>query len=109
MDYSESASAVPAASASTASGASSAAASASTGPRGRGHSCRDGATSCPEDVERLFEPVLLHRIFFKPSFLAEARERGWAAASADVRAAALERAPRPGLDLVLEGVPPTAL
>ena len=56
-----------------------------------------------------FVPIVVHRIFFKPSFLAEARERGWAAASADVRAAALERAPRPGLDLVLEGVPPTAL
>ena len=63
----------------------------------------------PQDVEDLFVPIVLHRIFFKPSFLAEARERGWAAASADVRAAALERAPRPGLDLVLEGVPPTAL
>ena len=61
----------------------------------------------PEDVEALFVPVLVHRIFFKPSFLAEARERGWNEASAEVRAAALARAPRPGLDLDLERPPAT--
>ena len=32
----------------------------------------------PEDVEQLFVPVLLHRILFRPSFLAEIRDRGWA-------------------------------
>ena len=57
----------------------------------------------PEDVEILFVPVLVHRIFFKPSFLAEARERGWEAASVEVQSAALRLAPRPGRDLVLEG------
>jgi MoxR-like ATPase len=56
----------------------------------------------PEDVERLFEPVLLHRIFFKPSFLAEAREIGWRAAGAQVRERCLELAPRPGYDLPLD-------
>ena len=35
----------------------------------------------PEDVERLFVPVLMHRILFRPSFLAEIRDRGWEAAS----------------------------
>jgi MoxR-like ATPase len=58
----------------------------------------------PEDVERLFEPVLLHRIFFKPSFLAEARESGWQAAGAFVRERCLELAPRPGHDLALDEV-----
>jgi MoxR-like ATPase len=56
----------------------------------------------PEDVERLFEPVLLHRIFFKPSFLAEAREIGWRAAGALVRERCLELAPRPGYDVELD-------
>jgi MoxR-like ATPase len=56
----------------------------------------------PEDVERLFEPVLLHRIFFRPSFLAEAREIGWRAAGAEVRRRCLELAPRPGYDLALD-------
>ena len=31
----------------------------------------------PEDVERLFAPVLVHRVFFTPSFLVEASEGGW--------------------------------
>ena len=57
----------------------------------------------PDDVEELFVPVLVHRIFFRPSFLVEARERGWAAASAEVRAEAVARAPRPGLDLAVAG------
>src|SRR5262249_51697367 len=34
----------------------------------------------PEDVERLFVPVLMHRLLFRPSFLAEIRDRGWNAA-----------------------------
>src|SRR5919197_1167582 len=40
----------------------------------------------PEDVERLFIPVLLHRIFFTPSFLAEARDLGWRVAGERFRA-----------------------
>src|SRR5256714_3406961 len=36
----------------------------------------------PEDVERLFSAVLLHRIVFRPTFLAEARRVGWPAAGA---------------------------
>ena len=31
----------------------------------------------PVDVERLFLPVLMHRIVFTPSFVAAARELGW--------------------------------
>jgi MoxR-like ATPase len=58
----------------------------------------------PEDVERLFEPVLLHRVFFKPSFLAEAREIGWQAAGEEVRRRCLDLAPRPGYDLELDQV-----
>ena len=53
----------------------------------------------PDDVERLFVPVLLHRILFTPSFLAEARERGWTAAADDFRDACLRLAPRPGTDV----------
>jgi MoxR-like ATPase len=55
-----------------------------------------------EDVLRLFVPVVLHRIFFRPSFLADARERGWARAGEEVRAECLRHAPPPGLDLELE-------
>jgi MoxR-like ATPase len=53
----------------------------------------------PVDVERLFLPVVLHRIVFTPSFVATAREIGWEAASAQLREACLERAPRPGAEL----------
>jgi MoxR-like ATPase len=56
----------------------------------------------PEDVEQLFIPVLLHRILFRPSFLAELRDRGWDAAAADVQARALELAPKPGFDIDLD-------
>jgi MoxR-like ATPase len=56
----------------------------------------------PEDVERLFIPVLLHRIFFTPSFLAEARDLGWRVAGARFRDRCLELAPPPGPDLVRE-------
>src|SRR5213592_3785157 len=38
----------------------------------------------PEDIERLFSAVLLHRIVFRPTFLAEARRVGWPAAVAAV-------------------------
>jgi MoxR-like ATPase len=61
----------------------------------------------PEDVEQLFVPVLLHRILFRPSFLAEIRDRGWAAASEDVRARCFDLAPKPGFDIDLD-VPATS-
>jgi len=51
----------------------------------------------PGDVERLFIPVLGHRITFSPGFLAQARRSGWAAAMADFERACLECAPRPEL------------
>jgi MoxR-like ATPase len=56
----------------------------------------------PEDVEQLFGPVLLHRILFRPSFLADLRDRGWDAAAADIQARALELAPKPGFDIDLD-------
>jgi MoxR-like ATPase len=56
----------------------------------------------PEDVEQLFIPVLLHRILFRPSFLADIRDRGWEASSLDVRARSLEVAPKPGFDIDLD-------
>jgi MoxR-like ATPase len=49
----------------------------------------------PEDVERLLAPVLVHRITFRPSFLAEARSVGWREAVAGFQHGCLERAPRP--------------
>jgi MoxR-like ATPase len=60
----------------------------------------------PEDVEQLFVPVLMHRILFRPSFLAELRDRGWDAASDDVLERCLELAPKPGFDIDLD-VPAT--
>jgi MoxR-like ATPase len=53
----------------------------------------------PVDVDRLTVPVLVHRIVFTPSFVAEARELGWEAAVDRFRTACLELAPRPGDDL----------
>jgi MoxR-like ATPase len=61
----------------------------------------------PDDVEQLFVSVLLHRILFRPSFLAEIRDRGWEAASLEVRGRCLELAPKPGFDIDLD-VPATA-
>jgi MoxR-like ATPase len=61
----------------------------------------------PDDVEQLFVSVLLHRILFRPSFLAEIRDRGWEAASLEVRGRCLEVAPKPGFDIDLD-VPATA-
>ncbi len=52
----------------------------------------------PEDVERLFGPVLLHRITFTPAFLAEVRSTGWETAADAFQEACLRRAPRPVLD-----------
>jgi MoxR-like ATPase len=58
---------------------------------------RDYAT--PVDVEQLFLPVVMHRIVFAPSFVAEAREIGWTKAAEDFRAQCLLLAPRPGAEL----------
>ena len=56
----------------------------------------------PDDVERLFVPVLMHRLLFRPSFLAVIRDSGWEAASADVRRRCIEIAPKPGFDIDLD-------
>ena len=56
----------------------------------------------PDDVEQLFISVLLHRILFRPSFLAEIRDRGWDAAAAEVQARCLVVAPKPGFDIDLD-------
>jgi MoxR-like ATPase len=56
----------------------------------------------PDDVEQLFVPVLMHRLLFRPSFLAEIRDRGWDAASAEVRSRCIEVAPKPGFDIDLD-------
>jgi len=50
----------------------------------------------PEDIERLFVPVLVHRVVFTPGFVARARATGWAEAVEEFRASCLELAPRPG-------------
>jgi MoxR-like ATPase len=52
----------------------------------------------PDDVDRLFLPVIGHRIVFTPLFVAEARKTGWPAAMADFRRQCLAAAPRPGPD-----------
>jgi MoxR-like ATPase len=49
----------------------------------------------PEDVERLFNSVLVHRVVFRPAFLAEARKMGWDDAIDAFRGRCLELAPRP--------------
>jgi hypothetical protein len=50
----------------------------------------------PADVELLFTPVVMHRIVFRPSFLAEVRRSGWAAAAARLQEDCLALAPPPG-------------
>jgi MoxR-like ATPase len=52
----------------------------------------------PEDVERLFIPVILHRIVFRASFLATARQVGWDEQVEQFRLGCFERVPRPGID-----------
>ena len=49
----------------------------------------------PVDVERLFVPVLGHRVVFTPRTLAEARRTGWEHALAQFQADAMEVAPPP--------------
>ena len=60
----------------------------------------------PDDVERLFVPVLLHRILFRPSFLADVRDKGWDVSSLEVRERCFAVAPKPGFDIDLD-VPAT--
>ena len=50
----------------------------------------------PQDIELLFVPVLVHRVVFTPSFVANARASGWDVAVEDFRRGCLEGAPRPG-------------
>jgi MoxR-like ATPase len=52
----------------------------------------------PDDIDQLFVPVLMHRVVFRPAFLAEARRSSWQAAAEQFRDACLERAPRPVAD-----------
>jgi MoxR-like ATPase len=63
----------------------------------------------PEDIERLFSAVLLHRIVFRPTFLAEARRVGWTAAVASVAEKCFEAAPRPAAEPADEQRPPERL
>jgi MoxR-like ATPase len=59
----------------------------------------DRAFVVPEDVERLFAPVLLHRIVFRPAFLAEARREGWPATAERFKQSCLAAAPKPEASL----------
>jgi MoxR-like ATPase len=63
----------------------------------------------PEDIERLFAPVLVHRVVFTPGFVARARATGWAEAIEEFRSSCLELAPQPGSEedpLFEDGVRP---
>jgi MoxR-like ATPase len=62
----------------------------------------------PEDIERLFVPVLAHRVVFTPGFVARARATGWPEAIEEFRRGCLEVAPRPGSeeDPLFEGPRP---
>jgi MoxR-like ATPase len=50
----------------------------------------------PEDIERLFAPVLVHRVVFTPTFVARARASGWETVIDEFRSSCLEVAARPG-------------
>jgi MoxR-like ATPase len=63
----------------------------------------------PEDIERLFTAVLLHRIVFRPTFLAEARRIGWSPAVDAVAAKCFAAAPRPAADPPVEQRQPERL
>jgi MoxR-like ATPase len=52
----------------------------------------------PDDIDQLFVPVLMHRVVFRPAFLAEARRSSWQVAAEQFRDACLEQAPRPVAD-----------
>jgi MoxR-like ATPase len=62
----------------------------------------------PEDIERLFAAVLLHRIVFRPTFLAEARRIGWSEAVAGIAEKCFTAAPRPAAESA-EQAPPERL
>ncbi len=64
----------------------------------------------PEDIEKLFVPVLAHRVVFTPSFVARARSTGWESAIEEFRRACLEVAPQPGSedDPLFEGPRPVS-
>jgi MoxR-like ATPase len=49
----------------------------------------------PEDIDRLFAPVLFHRVVFRPTFLAEARRVGWNEAVEGIERKCFAAAPRP--------------
>ena len=51
------------------------------------------------DIERLFLPVVMHRIVFTPSYVATAREIGWREAAEGFQRQCLEIAPQPGVEL----------
>jgi MoxR-like ATPase len=59
----------------------------------------------PDDADRLFLPVIGHRIVFTPLFIAEARKMGWPHAMAEFRRRSFEAAPRPGPDWESRVVP----
>ena len=50
-----------------------------------------------DDVERLFIPVIAHRVGFRPAFRAQARRSGWDEALSEFEAACLGVAPAPEL------------
>jgi MoxR-like ATPase len=54
----------------------------------------------PDDIEQLFVAVLVHRIVFRPTFVAEARKVGWETAIGELHRLCIELAPPPGLDLL---------
>jgi MoxR-like ATPase len=53
----------------------------------------------PGDIERLFLPVLGHRVVFTPAKLAEARQHGMTSALASFRSECFRHAPPPVLEL----------
>jgi NAD(P)-dependent dehydrogenase (short-subunit alcohol dehydrogenase family) len=52
----------------------------------------------PTDVERLFAPVLFHRLVFRPAFVAQARKIGWETAIGELRDRCLDAVPAPRAD-----------
>jgi drug/metabolite transporter (DMT)-like permease len=50
----------------------------------------------PDDTERLFLPLILHRLVFASGFLARGRTMGWQQAVAELEQRCFELAPRPG-------------
>jgi MoxR-like ATPase len=63
----------------------------------------------PEDVERLFAAVLLHRIVFRPTFLAEARRIGWDSAVDGIVKRCFAAAPKPQAEPAEEPIAPEPL